>query len=486
MVVCRFICVFVLFVSLVSNAESQSLELTQQKVAEMVLKESFQSDEIQKTSDLSIYSVALAKSLYDWNFSLESYYENTQFQNFARTANPKDENYKTSVLVTKPLMSGTLLGLDISRTQIQSTFSATSTASFPANQTLDVAGITIEQSLLRNFFGRSFRAEVASAEKLDQSKRVLKTDLLQTLVLETVQLFWNAFVSQENFEEALNSRERTEKLAEVVRKKSSLGYTNPGELPQVLAELEVRNQTVKSESANYLGLLSQLKTKLRIPEATAVKLVTSTEIPELPQLSPTSIEDLRSIKSLKSKLESSDLSLVSSKSKAYPDLSLVGKYYTSGIGSTTTDSFQELSSQTRPKYYVGVKLAYRFGSDLQGQEIYNKKLQRDIDESTLSRTRLEMKDQIQNAERRMQSTYAIVSSSKKQVVLREEAAREIQKAYNQGRTDIKILIDVLNSFFAAEVQYSKAVGDYQIALNNLAALRDELIPEKGTLYENSL
>jgi hypothetical protein len=35
----------------------------------------------------------------------------------------------------------------------------------------------------------------------------------------------------------------------------------------------------------------------------------------------------------------------------------------------------------------------------------------------------------------------------------------------------------MNAFFDSEVQYVRAVGDYSIALNEWAALRDELIPD---------
>jgi outer membrane protein TolC len=66
--------------------------------------------------------------------------------------------------------------------------------------------------------------------------------------------------------------------------------------------------------------------------------------------------------------------------------------------------------------------------------------------------------------------------------------QEIQRSYQQGRVDISQLIDALNRFFAAEIQYTQAVGDYQMSLNEWAAFQDQLITPSDSLpggsYEN--
>ncbi len=51
----------------------------------------------------------------------------------------------------------------------------------------------------------------------------------------------------------------------------------------------------------------------------------------------------------------------------------------------------------------------------------------------------------------------------------------MQRSFNNGRVDINLLIEAMNKFFSSQVQYTRAVGDYFIALNEWAALNDELI-----------
>ncbi|MGZ3747093.1 MAG: TolC family protein, partial [Pseudobdellovibrionaceae bacterium] len=81
------------------------------------------------------------------------------------------------------------------------------------------------------------------------------------------------------------------------------------------------------------------------------------------------------------------------------------------------------------------------------------------------------------AQRKVQTTYAAVLSTSEQKKYREKALKELSRSFSQGRTDISIYIDAMNKFSLAEVQYSQAIGNYQTALNEWAAARDELIPD---------
>jgi hypothetical protein len=107
----------------------------------------------------------------------------------------------------------------------------------------------------------------------------------------------------------------------------------------------------------------------------------------------------------------------------------------------------------------------------------NKKYAKDLAEVRLSRATQENADAQAQAQRQVQATYAAVLSTAEQKKYREKALAELNRSFNQGRTDISIYIDAMNKFSLAEIQYSRAIGDYQTALNEWAATRDELIPD---------
>ncbi|HWU41862.1 MAG TPA: TolC family protein, partial [Bdellovibrio sp.] len=186
---------------------------------------------------------------------------------------------------------------------------------------------------------------------------------------------------------------------------------------------------------------------------------------------------LRAIRSQKLKVAAAKESLDASKSKSYPLLNLVGKATTTGWGENSKDSYSDLTSGDHPQYYIGLRFLYHFGSDVQNEDIINKKITRDLEESRLSLQTLQAVDSQTQAERRVQETYALALSTQKQKTFREQAAQELNRSYAQGRTDISILITAMNNFVASEVAFIQAVGNYHIALNEWASARDELIPD---------
>ena len=118
------------------------------------------------------------------------------------------------------------------------------------------------------------------------------------------------------------------------------------------------------------------------------------------------------------------------------------------------------------------------GSGYLSEESFAKKANALSEEVKLTKLFNEETDRALLAERKVGSSFAIAESTAKQKTFREKAANELTKSFNQGRTDISVLIDAMNKHYAAQIQAVKALGDYQIALNEWAAIRDELIPEK--------
>ncbi|MNL51997.1 hypothetical protein D3C87_1751370 [compost metagenome] len=137
-------------------------------------------------------------------------------------------------------------------------------------------------------------------------------------------------------------------------------------------------------------------------------------------------------------------------------------------------------SGDKPLYYIGLRFNYYFGSDVQNERIVASKLKKDFADITLRQNYQNATDIEAQAGRRVQAFYAIAQSAEKARTYREKAVTELTRTFNQGRTDISVLIDAMNKFFNSEIVYSQAVGDYQTSLNEWAASRDELIPDDSS------
>lgn len=458
--------------------------LSQKTVAELVLKQGYRTQEVNLAAQTLRLRPAEILSTYDWRLRLESGFEKDKSIGLLSTPTASTatyDRYRTTASISKPFTTGTLLGLELSRLSQKVDFDTPPTVLPPNEQTADLAGITIEQSLLGNFFGRADRATVNAAELAYDASELKRADDLENAVLDALRQFWNTYVQQESFREAVNSRDRYKKLVDAVRRKTSLGYSNPGDLPQVQAEFEVREQAVKKSSYEYLRALENLITTLALEPGSDIKFEIPKEVPPVPKLVLKKPEELRAIRSQKLNAQAAEETLKAAQSSSWPSLKFVGQAYTSGQDDSAEGSFSELSSGTRPKYYAGLRLEYNFGSGIQEERIINARLNRDLQSTVLTRQLQEVADTEVQTERRVQSLYAITLSTLRQKEFREKASQELNRSYSQGRTDISILITAMNNFFDSEVAYLKALGDYAVSLNEWAAVRDELIPDDAPI-----
>ncbi len=467
-------------------SSGKTITLNQKTVAELVLKQSPLTAEVNLKYQQYRLDPVKALSAYDWKLLVESGFEYDKSASIltSTTQNTaKYERYRTTASLLKPFTTGTILGLELSRLSQKTEIDGVTTTPPPGEQTLDSAGVTLEQSLLGNFFGVADRGVVNAAELTFQANSVARANELEEVVLSAIRQFWTAYVAQENFKESVNSRERYQKLVDAVKRKTSLGYSNPGDLPQIQAEFETRVQKVKTASVTYIQSMEKLATMLALEPGTEIKFEVPKEIPPVPKLPAKKVEDLRSIRSQKLRVDAAKESLTAAESLSYPTLNFVGKMYSSGVDETASGSYSQLTGGTRPKYYAGLKFQYNFGSDVQNETIINRKLTKDLEDTRLSRQLSESTDSEAQAQRQVEATYAIVQSAEKQKGFREKASQELNRSYTQGRTDISVLITAMNNFFDSEVQYSQAVGNYAVALNEWAAVRDELIPDDSGMNE---
>lgn len=468
-----------LLISLLTNqAFAAPLPISPQEVAGLILKQSYRAQEINLQAEQSRYDWALANSVFDFDLTATYGQQTSRFENASMTYFEEDKSTLATLSLAKPFITGTTFSVEISSTHSSPRFANGAPIAATESST-SVLGFTLEQDLLQNFFGQSDRATLRAAKATYEATRIERLGQLQSLVLEGVRAYWTAFVAHEAYQNAVASRDRYFKLVDSVKKKSGYGYTGPGELSQAQAELESREQRVRSEFVASQAATEQLITLLKLPPGTEIQFAALKDLPPPPPSANSNfeIDKLRTVKSSELTLKAAEESLSAANSEALVDLSLVGKYYAQGLDENSNVSTNEATAFKFPKYYVGLQLEYNFGSGIQEETVTNRRLKRDLARTQLERKRLELNDEAKDIQRRIQSTYFIAQSSKAQIALREKAAQELTRSHAQGRTDISILIEALNKYFESEVQWIRASGDYQIALTEWASFQDDLIRE---------
>jgi len=448
--------------------------LSQKDVTQLVISQSHKA----KETNLKYQQMRLAPFLklatYDWTFAADTGYEMDHNEGPTHPATLTNQTYKSNIKLKKSLITGTTLSFDYSRNSLYGN-DVNIAAPKVTQYTYDLLGLTIEQNLWKNAFGSQDRAELEAAELTYQANTITRASELQDLVLESLRLYWNTYVSQENFTEALAARDRYLRFVNDLRRKTSYGYSNSYELYQVQAELENREQQIKTTSLDYLKNTEMLTQLLNLPSETKIQFPSVDNIPDLPTITQKNLVDIRNLQSQTIKVKAAEATLSASQSQARPQLSLNGSLYGSGFNEKSSLAENRLMSGANPKYFIGLKFIFQFGSNLSTQDIINKKVSLELEQQRFQRLSEEFKNNLANAERKVQTTFFSVSSIKKQSELREKTLNEMQRNFNNGRVDINLLIDAMNKFFASRAQYTRSVGDYYIALNEWAALNDELI-----------
>ena len=258
-----------------STGSSKEITLTQKIVAELALKQGYRTKEVNLQYQTYRLPVVTTLSAYDWNVNVATgyLYDKSRVLLGSGTVplENKNQQYLTTASLTKSFLSGTQATVELARTSQETDWDPIIAGPAPENQTLDKAGIILEQSLWANFFGNADRANVNSANLNYDAQEILRANDLEDVVLEAIRQYWTTFAAQENFKETIVSRDRSKKLVDAVKRKTSLGYSNPGDLPQAQAELEVREQAVKTASTVYLNNLTTLITLLNLDSATDIK-----------------------------------------------------------------------------------------------------------------------------------------------------------------------------------------------------------------------
>lgn len=279
------------------------------------------------------------------------------------------------------------------------------------------------------------------------------------------------------FRESQKSLDAYKKLTDDVRRKTRLGQTTPGDLPQVLAEFELRTQAVKSAEMTFIKAKEDLITMLNLPSGSNIQFAVTSAIVPLPAAVEKNIEETRSVKSQKLKAQAAQEALNASESTDSVNVKFIGRAFSSGVSEQQDQAFQQLTTGTRPQYYAGVRVEYNFGSNIQEETVLSRKMSRDLENTRLRRQLAEANDQLDQTARNLKVSYEIAQSAASQKKFLQQAYNELKKSYDQGRTDISVLIGAINRYFDGEIAFSQALGNYSVSQAEWLASRDELVSD---------
>lgn len=267
----------------------------------------------------------------------------------------------------KNFLSGTALNFDL--THASQFIELLQQAPVDVRQTN--AEVTVTQSLWKNAFGAATRARRAALQKGSEQAEQAYRKALNDWFVQISNLFYTAWVAQQQERAELRNLELQKELVEIVRLKLRRGTAERPALLQVQSsqlEAEVQvNRAKQSLEDQWRNLLMTLKLpreweaidpmlvpiQLGEPENKAKRACKQHE--DIP-------EETWEVAAARYEMEAAKLNRDSAESNQHPDLQLVAGVGANSVDSEVATTFSDTLGFQNPLYQVGVQLVMPLGN----------------------------------------------------------------------------------------------------------------------------
>ncbi|RYZ98971.1 MAG: hypothetical protein EOP11_20020, partial [Proteobacteria bacterium] len=219
-----------LILSLTAHAETV---LSPEFVVSRIVSESRDARRIELDNQQSYTNYYTILGRYDFAVSGRVSYEDSRIRYLSGGGNLRDQNTIWTVGASKRLPTGTLFGLSFARTGQNSILRSNQNfGGRDPNVIYDLAELTVSQDILGNFLGQAERKERQAADLTVQAADIVADEQRESLVLETLRLYWNAYVAKLSLREAEAQKDKYAQLVNEIEKKARLSFVMPGDLPK--------------------------------------------------------------------------------------------------------------------------------------------------------------------------------------------------------------------------------------------------------------
>lgn len=452
------------------------LKLSPQTVVDLALSKGNRARAAELQAQRGYLPLAQALGAYDFQLSLATGWEYSEAESLTGLSNPSDRTFTVTSLLSKKFSTGTTVSLGYQDTRQNSTLNTVTSTTRPPTANLNEVELGVRQALLSNSFGYADRLAVEVGESTIVAALETREEQLEEILLSSMVLYWNAYIAEQQLKENMAARDKYEQLVRNVRRRAGFNLSTPGELPRIEAEYEIAEQRVKASTADYMNAIDALLTAIKAdaPEG-GVTLEIPSELPPMPRLTSKTVEDLRVVRVARINQENSQKSLEAVKSRSRPRLDFVARAAATGVDEESGRAIAEMAATTHPTYFIGLEFQTALDSTALRGTLANAEVEARLAEVNLRIQRDDVTDQLEQLERRVASQHSVAQLANETVTLRERVVREFENNYRLGRQPLVELIRAYNELFSSQLERARAVGQYHIGLNQLAAARDELV-----------
>jgi len=446
-----------------------------QDVVDQVLKKSFQVERITWDRQWAQTELELALGRFDFTLKGNLGYEYREAEALSAMNNPIDKTLTAGLSLIKHSQFGGEFETGYRHLAQASTLSPIVTNLRDPTQALDEVYLQWRQPLWANLFGISDRLDLGVAKRVASQAELKKQESTEELVLQSLRAYWDAYVAQTQMADALSARQIYKRLIATVERRGRFGLDRGGEYAQVMADYTEADNAVKSASYTYLAKLNALELLLQTEFAEDLQFQPGELVPAVPKNPPAAKENLRAVQIERMERDSAEEKSRSTRLRQRPSVDLIARVSSTGVDSRADAAYSEMISGNRPTYFVGVEFLTQLDSSTRRAIEARDRIAFHRTDTSWREAGLKIDQDLKLFERRAEETFAVATGAIEMQKYRERTVKEQEGEYKTGRLPLRDLLQTYRMYLEAQAKKVRAIGDYHMALNELAALRDELV-----------
>lgn len=416
--------------------------------------------------------VKIAKADFEPTFSadytLQADTEQSASALYPGSSKSRDVDFNAGV--SGKLITGTEYSIDFLNERYKSSISTQSPNPYYAAE----PRITITQPLFKDFGIMVNKADITIAQNNRLQSGASFKDTVMDTISKAKTAYYNYIFYLEGYAIAKLSLERAQHLLEINKARYKKGLLSSVDLLETEAAAAQREKAVLTAEAQVKKAEDDLKLITNLvddPETWNAKI----ELIDKPEFKVEEVDLLQSLKSAfeyrpdyysaKIDLKSRDIKIATARNALFPTVDLIGSFGLNGLGKDYQDAVEHIDSKYKD-WSVGLKFSLPWGG---GDRAKYDQRQLEKAQALLSFKRLEqniileIRDKARLTKTQLQQM-DVAKLSKEKETRNYEAQNE---RYAAGQVSTHDMLDYQDKLAQAELDYVKALIDYNVALIDL-------------------
>lgn len=246
--------------------------------------------------------------------------------------------------------------------------------------------VGLNQSLLGDFFGSSYRALKRAADYNRSAAELAALAKIENSMMDTIKIFYQAWLKQQNLLNLRESLKRRQRLNSIFQSQSKRGIVETSDALQVEglalnneADVATNKQDLQSQWEQLVIQLKMPRSFLQVPAEEIPIILDAPEASSLEACKLLTFSDVEKnstqIRQAEKAVEAAQNKYDGLKEKLMPDVRLQANYVANGIDQQSSATWKDVGQLNNPALTAGVTVAFPLQNRQQRAQVLSAKIE---------------------------------------------------------------------------------------------------------------